>query len=572
MSNKVNYSRLTGLYLENFQAIKLPTFIKLDGLVFLYGPNSAGKSSVIDALNIFKYLLKIKESKHYPKYYLPKMSDFRKSSIGLELKVGDLDSTYNKKIQVWENENDSSFNQDDSYKIFFKNVYQKNIQIEFSDDFYTIKVAIDSDPLFEMSGLRVNDYSFAHKKITDNEIELDENSFWGRLKIYKNNPYSRSLFSNAFSLLENTSLGYQDYYHYGLFVDEQEDTLIINGISYDGNEQDHPYPVGVGMSVEYLLFGDFARNISDDFSKQDADEKLIYNMFSKKSPNYRSFQNERTSLYWQLVEIAKEARLLVQGLYFHMESALEISHVKGDRALLNSKKPMYITSYSFLSDYLNEDIDSTISEYAEGVSSKFNAIYQSYNDIKKTDFINYSLQNYLKSLKSYKVIPEVYDLKPRKIIEEYPSENMLVFLHLLDQNKVKLGFEDVGSGLSYVMPILTSLWASKFSIIEQPELHLHPKAQCELADVFIAAFNSKSSALIESHSEHILLRILKRVRENNNNVNLNISHTDINIYYFEPQTDNSTIVKKIRVDKFGELMDVWPGGFFSEREGELFYE
>ena len=42
------------------------------------------------------------------------------------------------------------------------------------------------------------------------------------------------------------------------------------------------------------------------------------------------------------------------------------------------------------------------------------------------------------------------------------------------------------------------------------------------------------------------------------------------IYYFEPQPEGHTEVKKIRVDRHGELMDIWPNGFFSERDSELF--
>ena len=43
---------LTGIYLRNFQSIKDPIFLQLDKLCFLYGPNSAGKSSVLDALDL----------------------------------------------------------------------------------------------------------------------------------------------------------------------------------------------------------------------------------------------------------------------------------------------------------------------------------------------------------------------------------------------------------------------------------------------------------------------------------------------------------------------------------------
>jgi ribosomal protein L6P/L9E len=51
---------------------------------------------------------------------------------------------------------------------------------------------------------------------------------------------------------------------------------------------------------------------------------------------------------------------------------------------------------------------------------------------------------------------------------------------------------------------------------------------------------------------------------------LKINCDELSIYYFEPQPEGHTEVKKIRVDRHGELMDIWPNGFFSERDSELF--
>jgi predicted ATPase len=67
---------------------------------------------------------------------------------------------------------------------------------------------------------------------------------------------------------------------------------------------------------------------------------------------------------------------------------------------------------------------------------------------------------------------------------------------------------------------------------------------------------------------------LRRIRETSKNYllpkNLKISKDDISIYYFEPVSEGHTVVKSIRVDRHGELLDLWPGGFFSERDSELF--
>ena len=48
---------LTGIYLRNFQSIKGPVFLQLDKLCFLYGPNSAGKSTILDALDLIQKIV-----------------------------------------------------------------------------------------------------------------------------------------------------------------------------------------------------------------------------------------------------------------------------------------------------------------------------------------------------------------------------------------------------------------------------------------------------------------------------------------------------------------------------------
>jgi predicted ATPase len=179
-------------------------------------------------------------------------------------------------------------------------------------------------------------------------------------------------------------------------------------------------------------------------------------------------------------------------------------------------------------------------------------------------------------MREYKIIAKVLEVKESEKKEEYVfNDHLVIFLKLShEKNNIELGFENVGSGISYVFPILTSLWASRLSFVEQPELHLHPRAQCEISDVFIHAYNKGSNSVIESHSEHILLRILRRVRETNKGLllpnELKLTSADVNIYYFEPLPEGNTHVKKIRIDKEGEFIDRWPGGFFSERDGELF--
>jgi predicted ATPase len=80
--------------------------------------------------------------------------------------------------------------------------------------------------------------------------------------------------------------------------------------------------------------------------------------------------------------------------------------------------------------------------------------------------------------------------------------------------------------------------------------------------------------LLETHSEHLLLRILKRIRDTTNektlSSDLHLTNDQVSIYYFDPTFDGGTIVSQQFVTPLGDFYNDWPRGFFQEREGDLF--
>jgi hypothetical protein len=148
----------------------------------------------------------------------------------------------------------------------------------------------------------------------------------------------------------------------------------------------------------------------------------------------------------------------------------------------------------------------------------------------------------------------------------------LVFLE--KNSDVGLSASQLGTGISQVLPVIAAANNEKLKLvsIEQPELHLHPKLQVELGDLFIECSKNRSF-LIETHSEHLILRLLKRIRQASDKELPEsfdpILDGDISIVYLE-STANGVVAKRIRVDEDGEFIDRWPKGFFSERAEELF--
>jgi hypothetical protein len=136
---------------------------------------------------------------------------------------------------------------------------------------------------------------------------------------------------------------------------------------------------------------------------------------------------------------------------------------------------------------------------------------------------------------------------------------------------------DIGIGVSQLLPVLVNAYGSTGRVlaVEQPEIHLHPGLQSELADVFIesALGEQKNTFILETHSEHLILRILRRIRE----TRLKrlpagcpaIQPEDVSILFIEP-TEQGSEVRAMRVDPMGKIVDQWPGGFFEESFKELF--
>jgi predicted ATPase len=130
---------------------------------------------------------------------------------------------------------------------------------------------------------------------------------------------------------------------------------------------------------------------------------------------------------------------------------------------------------------------------------------------------------------------------------------------------------DVGFGISQVLPVLVQcFYAPPGSIIlmEQPEIHLHPSAQSALADVMIDVINSRENGfprniqlIIETHSEHFLRRLQRRIAENV------VSQEKLSAY-FANVTKTPATLDPLQIDMFGNIMN-WPDNFFGDEMGDI---
>jgi hypothetical protein len=136
-----------------------------------------------------------------------------------------------------------------------------------------------------------------------------------------------------------------------------------------------------------------------------------------------------------------------------------------------------------------------------------------------------------------------------------------------NNTNIELRPHDVGIGISQVVPVIvTALDGSeRLLAIEQPELHIHPRLQAEIADLFIEAIHkNKHRFIIETHSEHLILRLLRRIRETEVNkapADRTLRTDELAIYYLK-QEDGATRALEIEVDVKGEFIQPWPDDFF----------
>lgn len=126
---------------------------------------------------------------------------------------------------------------------------------------------------------------------------------------------------------------------------------------------------------------------------------------------------------------------------------------------------------------------------------------------------------------------------------------------------------NVGFGITYALPIIVAILKSKpndLLIIENPESHLHPKAQSKIAELCAIASANGVQIIVETHSDHFLnsLRVATKKEK--------IKSEQIKIYYFEK--DDLTLSAKVHsltIDKNGSINENWPKGFFDEFRNKL---
>lgn len=211
----------------------------------------------------------------------------------------------------------------------------------------------------------------------------------------------------------------------------------------------------------------------------------------------------------------------------------------------------------------------------ERLNSGYRLEYIRYRKVENPSPIDVILQHGVSDEDLVDVVPNL-----RELFEQYPIIQEVALRDI--RTNTLVGPSDVGVGLSQLIPVIVSLVSEEEGLvaIEQPELHIHPAIQVGVGDLIAISATAQGAnsdaercLLIETHSEHIMLRLLRRIRETTENElppgAPSLTPEQVAVIYVEP-TEDVLKLTPLRIAADGDFLDRWPRGFFEERGVELF--
>ncbi len=141
--------------------------------------------------------------------------------------------------------------------------------------------------------------------------------------------------------------------------------------------------------------------------------------------------------------------------------------------------------------------------------------------------------------------------------------------YVVEKERRRVNLMDTGFGYSQLIPVLAEIYGApknSLILIEQPELHLNPRLAVWVGDVLISAVHEGKAILAETHSEHIILRLRRRVAEKG------LLPDQLALYFASRSLkEGKSCLQRIQLDETGQPAEKWPENFWGEDYDEAFH-
>ena len=526
---------ITRLSIENFKGVGTRQIIDIAKLTLLFGPNSAGKSTILHALNYLNDIVCHQDPGSDStrlgedamdlggfRQFVHKHELHRVVSLGLDMKLEEFDLYETRANRTYRLQREMSSPEIRGVrKLIDISLFTRNISL-ISYDFKIAWSDVSEQPYVQQVTFGFEGKKFATIKSSSDgrrtNIEYldllhpalksyddaDGSENWGHWALAAFSQRHLQGGSNVLIGLENASQAILNW----------REPMEISDV-WDEDADDSRGPLEVTALLECLIRGSL-----EALAEELGGLQYLGPLRGLPERNYRP--NPRHAANW------------ATGL-----GAWDILY--RDRALLNN-----------VNHWLSE--------------SRLNCGYQ----VESTDMLEIGLDSQIMGWLN------ATSLDANRIEIQRALAEMLKRRHLVLRDvarNVQVQPNDVGIGISQMMPVVVGALANEVRIfsIEQPEIHIHPRLQVQLGDLFIQAAKELDKLfLIETHSEHLILRLLKRIREASDAESImstNFSADDIRVLYVEC-IDGETRISPLRISESGRFIDRWPDGFFEERYAE----
>jgi predicted ATPase len=311
--------------------------------------------------------------------------------------------------------------------------------------------------------------------------------------------------------------------------------------------------IGIGNDALYRLAteGELAFDISDDTGENfsfvfDADINSLTDSFLKKKSYSNNISNDRLdkiSLFNNEFQYISASRWGGRSIFpketYAAETQKQISLECGQGELI--------------AQYLYKFGNNDVTDYTDEKKTDLSLLSQTiWWEQKISSDITLNVEPG-KDNNSFSITYGYNDIGQQKAIQDLKAEN-------------------VGYGISYTLPVVVALLSAKpgaMIIIENPEAHLHPAGQAELARLITMVASTGVQVVVETHSDHIISGIQLACKANTENAACGINKDNVSMYHLYNQTDRSLKIDRVKILGNGRL-DYQPKGFFDQTEMDMF--